>query len=66
MVSESYEARSLVLTADIEFSKRATVLGDEKMAAAMIDRIVHRGRLIEFNGSSERMDRSLMLGKGDD
>lgn len=66
VVSESYEARSLILTTNIEFSKWATVLGDEKMAAAMIDRIVHHGRLIEFNGSSKRMDRSLMLGKGDD
>lgn len=66
VVSESYEARSLILTTNIEFSKWATVLGDEKMAAAMIDRIIHHGRLVEFSGPSKRMDGSLMLGKGGD
>ena len=64
VVSESYESRSLMITTNIEFSKWAAVLADEKLAAAMIDRIVHHGRLLEFNGSSKRMDRSLMLGKG--
>lgn len=46
-----------------EFSKWGTVLGDDKMAAAMIDRIVHHGRLVEFTGASHRMEATLMLGK---
>ena len=29
----------------------------------MIDRIVHHGRLVEFNGVSRRMDAVLMLGR---
>lgn len=65
-MSESYESRSPMITTNIEFSKWAAVLADEKLAAAMIDRIVHHGRLVEFNGSSKRMDRPLMLGKGDE
>lgn len=63
VVSRCYERRSLILTTNIEFSKWGTVLGDDKLAAAMIDRIVHHGRLIEFNGTSHRMDAALMLGK---
>lgn len=66
VISESYEARSLILTTNIEFSRWATVFADEKLAAAAVDRIVHHGRLVEFNGPSRRMDRSLMLGKAGD
>ena len=40
------------------------MLGDEKLVAAMIDRVVHHGRLVEFGGPSRRMDEALMLGKG--
>lgn len=66
VISESYEARSLILTTNIEFSRWATIFADEKLAAAAVDRIVHHGRLIEFNGPSRRMDAALMLGKGGD
>ena len=66
VISESYEARSLILTTNIEFSRWGTIFADEKLAAAAVDRIVHHGRLIEFNGPSRRMDAALMLGKGGD
>lgn len=64
VISESYESRSLILTTNIEFSRWGAIFADEKLAAAAVDRIVHHGRLIEFNGPSRRMDASLMLGKG--
>ena len=48
-----------------EFSKWGTILGDDKLASAMIDRVVHHGRLVEFNGTSKRMDKALMLGKAE-
>ena len=63
VISSCYERRSLILTTNIEFSKWGTVLGDEKLAAAAIDRIVHHGRLVEFGGESKRMGDSLMLGR---
>ena len=62
VISDCYEKRSLIITTNIEFSRWGTVLGDDKLAAAMIDRIVHHGRLIEFGGESKRMGASLMLG----
>lgn len=62
-VSDCYERHSLVITTNIEFSKWGTVLGDDKMAAAMIDRIVHHGRLVEFTGASHRMEATLMLAR---
>ena len=63
VVSSCYESRSMIFTTNIEFSKWGTVLGDDKLASAMIDRIVHHGRLVEFNGASRRMDAALMLGR---
>ena len=65
VVSACYEKRSVVFTTNIEFSKWGTILGDDKLASAMIDRVVHHGRLVEFNGTSKRMDKALMLGKAE-
>ena len=65
VMSDCYERRSLTVTTNIEFSKWGTVLGDDKLAAATIDRLVHHGRLVEFNGASRRMDAALMLGKSE-
>jgi len=63
VVADCYEQRSVIFTTNIEFSKWGTILGDEKLAAATIDRVVHHGRMVEFNGTSKRMDASLMLGR---
>lgn len=62
VISNSYESKSLILTTNIEFSKWGTVLADEKLAAATVDRIVHHGRLVEFADKSRRVEESLMLG----
>lgn len=64
VISDGYEARSLILTTNTEFSQWATIFADEKLAAASVDRIVHHGRPVEFNGPSRRMDASPILGKG--
>ena len=66
VMSDCYEKRSVIVTTNIEFSRWGTVFGDDKLAAATIDRLVHHGRLVEFNGASKRMDAALMLGKGGD
>lgn len=63
VMSDCYEKRSLVITTNIEFSKWGVVFGDDKMAQALIDRVMHHGRLIEFNGTSRRMENALMLGR---
>ena len=65
VMSGCYEKRSVIVTTNIEFGKWGTVLGDDKLAAATIDRLVHHGRLVEFNGPSRRMDAALMLGKSE-
>lgn len=64
VISKSYERRSIIFTTNIEFSHWGTILADDKLAAAMIDRIVHHGRLIIFKGQNRRMENALMMGKG--
>lgn len=63
VISESCERRSVTFATDVEFSRWGTVLADDKLAAAMVDRVVHHGRLVEFGGPSHRLEESLMLGK---
>lgn len=65
VISDSYERRSIVFTTNVEFSRWGTVLADDKLAAAIVDRVVHHGRLVEFGGPSRRLEESLMLGKGE-
>jgi len=64
VISKSYEVRSLVFTSNIEFSHWGSILADDSLAAAVIERIVHHGRLVIFGGTSKRMDNALMMGKG--
>ena len=63
VISDSYERRSIVFTTNVEFSKWGTVFADDKLAAAIVDRVVHHGRLVEFGGPSHRLEESLMLGR---
>lgn len=66
VMNDCYEKRSLIITTNIEFSKWGVVFGDDKLASAIIDRIMHHGRLVEFSGASKRMENALMLGKSNE
>ena len=62
VMSNCYERQSMIITTNIEFSRWGTVLADEKLASALVDRVAHHGRLVEFGGKSRRVTDSLMLG----
>ena len=63
VISDSCERRSVIFATNVEFSRWDTVFADDKLAAAIADRMVHHGRLVEFGGPSHRLEESLMLGK---
>ena len=63
VISESYEGRGVTSAASVGSGRWGTVLADDKPAAAIVDRVVHHGRLVEFGGPSHRPGESLMLGK---
>src|SRR5699024_12658482 len=44
LVSSRYEHASLILTSNLPFARWGDVFGDQVVAAAMIDRIVHQDR----------------------
>jgi len=60
VIAEAYETRTLIITTNVPFSGWGTILTDDQMAAAMIDRIAHHGHLINFTGASYRMRHALM------
>ena len=60
LVSSRYEHASLILTSNLPFSGWGGVFGDQVVAAAMIDRIVHHADVIALKGASYRLrDRGI-------
>jgi len=55
LVSSRYEHASLVLTSNLPFSSWGGVFGDQAVAAAMIDRIVHHADVLTLKGASYRL-----------
>ena len=58
--ADAYKRQSVVITTNLEFSRWESAFGDDQMAAAVIDRIVHHGRLVQFCGESYRVRHALM------
>ncbi len=55
LVSSRYEQASLILTSNLPFSGWGGVFGDQAVAAAMIDRIVHHADVLTLKGASYRL-----------
>jgi DNA replication protein DnaC len=51
LVSSRYEHASLILTSNLPFSGWGAVFGDQAVAAAMIDRIVHHADVLTTSGT---------------
>ena len=60
LVSARYERASLIVTSNKAFGRWGEVFGDDVVAAAMIDRLVHHAEVIALKGDSYRLkDRDL-------
>jgi DNA replication protein DnaC len=60
LVSARYERASLIVTSNKPFGRWGEVFGDDVVAAAMIDRLVHHAEVISLKGDSYRLrDRDL-------
>jgi DNA replication protein DnaC len=55
LMSRRYEHASTVLTSNKPFDEWGRVLGDEVMAAALIDRVLHHCHIVNIRGNSYRM-----------
>jgi DNA replication protein DnaC len=59
IVSDCYEQKSLIITSNLEFSQWNTVFGNDKLTAAMIDRLIHHSHILVFSGPSHRLEESV-------
>lgn len=59
VVADCYEQRSVAVTTNLEFGQWNTVLGDNRLTAALIDRLVHHAHILAFSGESYRLRHAL-------
>ena len=59
VISDCYERKSLIITSNLEFSQWNTVFGDNRLTAALIDRLIHHSHIIIFSGESYRLTQSM-------
>jgi DNA replication protein DnaC len=55
LVSARYERASMIVTSNKAFSAWGEIFGDEVVAAAMIDRLVHHAEILALKGDSYRL-----------
>ncbi|NPV54135.1 MAG: ATP-binding protein [Firmicutes bacterium] len=54
-----YERGSMIVTTNLELSQWTEVFGDERMTAALLDRLTHRAHILTLNGESYRFRESM-------
>ncbi len=60
VISECYERKSLIITSNLEFSQWNTIFGDNRLTAALIDRLIHHSHIVIFSGESYRLTQSML------
>ncbi len=63
LINRRYERASTVLTSNKGFEDWGQILGDEVMAAALIDRLLHHCHIVNIRGNSYRMRHHTELSK---
>jgi len=59
VISKRYEKGSIILTSNKTFSEWGQVFGDEVLATAILDRLLHHCEVIAINGPSHRLKNRL-------
>lgn len=54
LIANRYETGSVIVTSNLPFSRWGETLGDDVVAAATIDRLVHHAKVIALDGDSYR------------
>jgi DNA replication protein DnaC len=63
LVRDRYEHGSIILTSNTSFSEWGALLGNEVLATALLDRLLHHAEAISIQGKSYRMKNRLAAGK---
>lgn len=64
VISNSYEQQSIIVTSNLEFGRWNEVFGDDRLTAALIDRVVHHSHILAFTGKSFRFQQAMASRKG--
>lgn len=65
LISRRYEKGSMILTSNKAFSEWGQVLGDDVLATAILDRLLHHCDVVSINGPSYRLkDRMVQTPQG--
>ena len=59
LISELYEKSSLIITSNKSFEEWAEMMGDEIMTTAMLDRLLHHGKIFNLDGESYRLKEKI-------
>src|SRR5205823_1248922 len=60
LCSALYERVAVIITTNLRFAEWNTIMGgDERMSAALLDRLTHRATILEFVGTSFRFRQQL-------
>jgi DNA replication protein DnaC len=62
LVSERYEHGSMIITSNTSFTNWGTLFGDQVLAAALLDRLLHHATTINIRGNRYRMKDKLTAG----
>jgi DNA replication protein DnaC len=62
VISECYEHHSVIVTSNLQFGQWNTIFGDNRLTAALIDRLVHHAHILTFSGESYRLRKALSAG----
>jgi DNA replication protein DnaC len=65
--STLYERVAVIVTTNLRFADWTQVFGDERLTAALLDRLTHRAHILEFSGAEsfrfrQRMQRETQMG----
>jgi DNA replication protein DnaC len=55
LVSSRYERASMIVTSNKPFSAWGEIFGDDAVATAMIDRLIHHADILSLKGDSYRL-----------
>lgn len=60
LCSALYERVAVIITTNLRFAEWSTIMGgDERMSAALLDRLTHKATILEFVGTSYRFRQQL-------
>ncbi|ADU94291.1 MULTISPECIES: IS21-like element helper ATPase IstB [Geobacillus] len=59
IIADCYERKSVIVTSNLEFGQWNRVFGDNRLTAALVDRLVHHAHILAFTGESYRLRHAL-------